>query len=288
MTANISSIPFLGGKGTLRDDILNTLSKENFLTAKEIFTRVKRQGEKDVTYQAVHKTIKQMVEKKVLMKEKQHYSIAKEWVEQAKGYLMLMESTYHKTPTPAKVLGEMPGPVNLRFTQYSDLCVFVAKLLVEYREKKKIKLPHYVILWHLWWPLKFEFSMWDLFNKMDDQNPDNRVVVSQDTAFDKMIGTYYRLSNSADRLLVGLPKKERVEEDIMVRGDLVIQVHYSEKTRKELHRIFSQINSLTDLFHMYFIQGKSDGPFDIDVTISENPAMAKLFREKVKGYFGEQ
>lgn len=149
-------------------------------------------------------------------------------------------------------------------------------------------MPHYVILWHIWWPLKFEFSMWKLFMQMDDQNPDNRVVVSEDTKFERMVEKYYQMSNDKDRLMIGLPSKERVKDDTMVRGDLIIHVRYSPRTRKELSQIFSQINSLTDLFQLYFIQGKQDGPFDIDVTVSENPTIANLFKEKVKGYFGEK
>jgi Fe2+ or Zn2+ uptake regulation protein len=276
------------GPGTVRDDILSLLSEEYPLTAKEIYSRVRRQMGKNVTYQAVHKTIKQMVEKKIVLKVGKGYQIAPEWVQHAKEYIQLLEKMFQHTPSAKKVLDSLPAPTTLHFTRYSELCVFVAQLLVDYREMKKAKMPHYVILWHIWWPLKFDFSMWDLFNKMDDQNPDNRVVVSQDTRFDQLVGKYYRLSNSAERLIVGLPLSERVEEDVMVRGDLVIQVKYSEETRKELHHIFNRIRSLIDLFHIYFIKGKQDGPFDITVTISENPTMARLVREKVKRYFNEK
>jgi predicted transcriptional regulator len=287
MVGKASDIPFTGGNQRVRDHILVILSEDFPLTPKALFTRVSKQG-KEVSYQAVHKTIKQMVEKKILLKTDKGYRIAPEWVQHAKEYIQLLEKTFQHTPSVKKVLDQLPKPITLHFTRYSELCVFVAQLLVEYREMKKMRMPHYVILWHIWWPLKFDFSMWELFNKMDDQNPDNRVVVSNDTRYDKLLGKYYRLSNSADRLIVGLPLSERVEEDIMVRGDLVIQVRYSDETRKELHRIFTRIRSLIDLFHIYFIQGKQDGPFNITVSISENPGMARLVRDKVKGYFKEK
>lgn len=276
------------GQGTMRDDILSILSEEFPLTAKEISARVKRQMGKNVTYQAVHKTIQQMVERKILTKQEKEYRIAPEWVQHTKEYIHLLEKTFQHTPSVKKVLSQLPKPVTFKFTRYSELCVFVAQLLVEYREMKKVKMPNYALLWHTWWPLKFDFSMWELFQKMDDYNPDNRVVVSQNTPFDHMAGKYYRLSSSTDRLIVGLPPKERVEEDVMARGDMIIQVKYSKDTKKELHRIFSQIHSLVDLFHLYFIKGKQDGPFDIEITISENPAMAKLIKEKIKRYFNEK
>ncbi len=276
------------GQGTVRDDILSILSEEFPLSANEIASRVKRQMGKNITYQAVHKTIQQMVERKILAKEGRSYRIAPEWVQHTKEYIQLLEKTFQHTPSVKKVLDQLPKPMTLHFTRYSELCVFVAQLLVEYRESKKVKMPNYALLWHIWWPLKFDFSMWELFKKMDDFNPDNRVVVTQDTKFDQMVGKYYRLCNSTDRLIIGVPSSERVEEDVMARGDMIIQVKYSEETKKELHRIFSKIRSLTDLFHIYFIKGKQDGPFDIELTVSENPAMARLIKEKIKRYFDEK
>jgi predicted transcriptional regulator len=58
------------------DLIVELLSKEQHLCANEIFEKI----QKPVTYQAVHKTLKQMVEEKVLCKEKQLYSISLEYV----------------------------------------------------------------------------------------------------------------------------------------------------------------------------------------------------------------
>lgn len=133
----LHTIPSHKGKSTLRDDILLILSEEFPLNAKEIFLRVKRRNGREVTYQAVHKTLKQLLEQKILIKEKNGYRIAKEWVEQAKEYIKLVESTFLEVPSINKVLDQLPKTVNLHFTRYSELCVFVAELLVEYRKRKK-------------------------------------------------------------------------------------------------------------------------------------------------------
>ncbi len=71
----ISSIPFLGGKNSVKDDIFSILSEEPHLSAKEIHTRVKRKQGKDVTYQAVHKTIKQLLNQNILIKNEKDYRI---------------------------------------------------------------------------------------------------------------------------------------------------------------------------------------------------------------------
>ena len=50
MKREISSIPFIGGSGTVRDDILRILSSEFPLSTKEVYARVqKRKRVKDFT-----------------------------------------------------------------------------------------------------------------------------------------------------------------------------------------------------------------------------------------------
>lgn len=66
----IQSVPPRIGKSTLRDDVLLILGEEFPLNAKDIFLRVKRRSGREVTYQAVHKTLKQLLVQKILVKEK--------------------------------------------------------------------------------------------------------------------------------------------------------------------------------------------------------------------------
>jgi len=53
-----------------QDLIIEILSNEWPLTTKQIHNRLKRNHAKNISYQAAHKTIKQMLEEKILLKEK--------------------------------------------------------------------------------------------------------------------------------------------------------------------------------------------------------------------------
>ncbi|MEM4256981.1 MAG: hypothetical protein QXD98_01330, partial [Candidatus Diapherotrites archaeon] len=62
--------------------VIELLLYNDSLKAKQIFHKLKRQFGLDLTYQAVHKILKQMVIDKVLVKDNlNNYSISKEWAE---------------------------------------------------------------------------------------------------------------------------------------------------------------------------------------------------------------
>lgn len=77
---------FLGFEGT-KKIILEILLDEKTLSAKEIYNRTKHKSNKQLTYQAVHKTLNFFVEKKILNKSNGIYSINKLWVFSAKNIL---------------------------------------------------------------------------------------------------------------------------------------------------------------------------------------------------------
>jgi Fe2+ or Zn2+ uptake regulation protein len=284
----MNTIPFLGGKNSVKDDIFSILSEEPNLSAKEIHARVKRKQGKSVTYQAVHKVLLSLIEQKMLEKNNGKYRIQKNWIDQIREHLTILEQQYQERPSAKRVLEQLKkGPVTLNLSSLTTMGVFTAELLVEKRMREEKKQPNLAYLRHAWWPLKFEPSQYILFKKMDDNNPDNRVIVTQDTPFDRWVIKYYIITaHEKNRLII--ETKARWEEDLIVKGNLVIQTRYSNETLKRVDKIYQKISNLTELFDAYFVNVAKDEGFDIEMTISENPTLAKLITEKIKSYFGEK
>lgn len=287
-TPDIPSIPFLGGRTSVKDDIFSILSEEFPLSAKEIYGRVKKQSGRDITYQAVHKTLQSLGEQKVVEKQNGKYRIQKEWIDHIRDHLTILEHQYLEKPSAKRVLEEVKnGMIKLHFTSLTTMDVFTAELLVEKRTQEGKKIPNFAYLRHAWWPLKFEPSQYLIFRKMDDNNPDNRVIVTCDTPFDRWVIKYYIITAHEKNRLIIQPNAPW-EEDLIVRGDLVIQTRYSKETLKRMDGIYQKIFNLIELFDAYFVHVGKDEGFDIDMTISINPTLAKLITEKIKGYFGEK
>lgn len=73
-------IPPLYGKKSLSELIINHLTVEWPLTAKSIHFRIARH--KGVSFQAVHKNLQQLQEKRVITKANQEYSLNIAWLEE--------------------------------------------------------------------------------------------------------------------------------------------------------------------------------------------------------------
>ena len=72
------SVPSLGNSPT-KENILEILSKEWPLSAKKIYNRLSKNI--SLTYQATHKALQELIEKKIVEKTKEGYKISNEWVE---------------------------------------------------------------------------------------------------------------------------------------------------------------------------------------------------------------
>jgi len=71
----------LGKGSSTKDLIIQILSEEWPLTTKQIFERLTKKSGKSSTYQAVHKTLKQMLTEQVLELQDKKYVISKKWIE---------------------------------------------------------------------------------------------------------------------------------------------------------------------------------------------------------------
>lgn len=68
----------------LRGKVLEIVSNDEALSAKQIYARLQKTHSITSTYQAVHKTLKQMLGEGVLVKDKAKYSVNPKWVENFK------------------------------------------------------------------------------------------------------------------------------------------------------------------------------------------------------------
>jgi len=72
-------IPSLSNSPT-KENIIELLSHEWPLTAKKIYRRVIKNYKTSITYQGVHKSLRELIDNSILQKNKEGYFINKEWV----------------------------------------------------------------------------------------------------------------------------------------------------------------------------------------------------------------
>ncbi|MFH1895738.1 MAG: hypothetical protein ABIJ74_04165 [archaeon] len=70
-----------GNNISCKDAVVSLLSEEAPLTAKQIYSRIKRKYALNVSYQAVHKSLKELEKEKMIEKNNKNYSLNVKWID---------------------------------------------------------------------------------------------------------------------------------------------------------------------------------------------------------------
>lgn len=274
-------IPFTGGNQRVRDQILAILSEEFPLSTKEMYLRITRQG-REVSYQAVHKVITELIREGILDKRGKGIQLSQNWVHRVKDYAFTVDTVYTKGKL-YKLPKTFEKPYTVIFDNFSTYVVWIAESFRDGKFTQGKTIPIYGMFQHAVWPLRFNFTDFELLRQMTS-NCETRGVCAKDMPFDRWIATHYHLGG-VKKFKTGV--KIKLEEDYYTNGDIVIRAKFSPETTAFLDKIYSKIYDLKDLFHFYFMEVDKKDPSRIEVTIERNPALAKMIENQIKQYLNE-
>jgi chromosome condensin MukBEF complex kleisin-like MukF subunit len=89
-------IPILTKGKSTKDKIIDLLSSEWPLSLKRIYGKLKKRYGINISYQATHKAINELVEEKVLQKVKKEYKLNIEWVNNLERFSKKIKDIYLK------------------------------------------------------------------------------------------------------------------------------------------------------------------------------------------------
>ncbi len=95
-----------------RDHIVSILMENWPLTTKTIYTLLTKRHGQSLTYQAVHKTVKQLLQQGIVVQHNKKYYLNSEWIQQVKKFVNNFEEKYQKTGntkglTPDEEIGQI-------------------------------------------------------------------------------------------------------------------------------------------------------------------------------------
>jgi hypothetical protein len=131
------------GDDRVKDKILGMLLDEHTLSLKELGIRISKSS--NVTYQAVHKSLGELVEKGILDKEDNHYKISKTWVEKLKNFVKTI-SENDKDLLEKLKKGEI---VKLNFTSQNEFAKFILGFIPKLISQKS-KVDFIINNWHIY------------------------------------------------------------------------------------------------------------------------------------------
>jgi len=259
---------------TTKDVIINILAYTWPLTARKIYNQIAKEHGFDVTYQAVHKTLKQLLEREVLIKNGKGYQLNEEWLRSIHRFSETVENYYRNNRSM-----ETPRfPWTLEFETQIDMGKFLLdaldnNLLGDFKEV--------FCNWSfIWSPLPFSKKEYTQLKSLARKK---RVyIVTKDNRF------YSRWHAHIWRKLgvrVKTNLKDVPEIDYIVYRPHIIQIFWGKRIRESQSKYMEIIKSAEDLDINEIYEDILERKGEILVTILRDEKLAKKLSEDIIKHF---
>jgi hypothetical protein len=260
-----------------KQKIIIILTDEWPLTAKKIYNRLQKEFKTNITYQAVHKIIKELTIENIIVKNVNTYKLNIEWIQNSKRLMTELEKKYLENEKIKISENSEFGLIELEYNSMTDLAVSVAKLLFSRQLARNSEDKSFVcIMEYGWWIIKFRFEHLELLGKMALTNYKPIAIIRKKTTFGEWIRKQYIRSGG---ISPPTGTKFEIEEDIFIQGNYIIEVKFDNETKKFFQNYYLKWKNSEDLFKDFGI--KEEPKINAIVRITKNEQMADYFRKKI-------
>jgi len=278
-------IPDVGKSKKIKDVVLNLLIFEWPLSSIQIYQRIKKQGDLSCTYQAVYKSLCELIESEVLIRNKKDYSINLDWLEKLKEFTSHIERNYKH----GKNLPLFEGV--LKAKKENNLTILTFDSIIEMDKAwMSIKKEHYqntqtgdITFWegnHCWWLLVYPELEYNLTNYVQKKKVKDFHIVHNDTPLDKLSKNFYEKAEIGYKI-----EKSKVDSDITVFGDTIMQVSWPEDLRKELDEIYNKCKSFNEVDVHFLLSKILTKKRNVNLILIKNKDLAEQLKRKVLANF---
>jgi hypothetical protein len=270
-------IPGLGVNESTKSAIITILGQQFPLTAKEIHNRLIKEFGLEIKYQSTHKALIELLDERVLDKEKFSYRLNNVWINKVVDYGKILTEKYlnqHEVTSDLIKKVDSGQTVNLVFNQFLHLGQF---LINEF----SLKFPNpehkfSICLWEHCWGIfglsdKEHENLKTLFNKTKHYS-----VSKQNLFLDKWFNRYLTEMN---KIAIG-GINFSMPTDTFVQGDYLMQVFLPSELKKNMQEIFEKTNSLNDTAVKEYYDKVLLLKTKIHVIIMKNPELAEGYRNE--------
>ncbi|MBT4192669.1 MAG: hypothetical protein HOE11_05150 [Candidatus Diapherotrites archaeon] len=258
---------------SLKGEIIESISQEPQLSAKQIHSRVKIN--KDVSYQAVHKALTELEQGNIIQKDGREYSINPEWVDILIKRLNQIKLNHTGKIEKIKLNKNSAIPQVYKFTSVSDVSVTIAQLLNSNILTHNKDLTIIGVFNYGWFSLKSTVKDFIALAKVLANNPNAIAIIQNNTPFGRWILKQYQKINIK---CLPIGTKVAMKEDLFINGDYLIEVKLTKETKQIIEKIYNKISNIEQLFKEFALRKEPE--MDITVTITKNPSMARFLRHE--------
>ncbi|MDP2908903.1 MAG: hypothetical protein Q8N77_03800 [Nanoarchaeota archaeon] len=288
MTLNLT-LPQIGGKATTKDYVISILGYDWPLTIKKVYNLVKKRYGHNVTYQAVFKAVSELHSKGVIEKKDEGYQINLKWLKHLHNYTEFIETNYY-TKNRLKLIegikdARKEGNINvLTFETFFDVEKYLYYLQKQYvlsSKGKEIICVHHA---HEWRPLFYLRAEYNWIRKVKELGHRTYILCAGNTAIDRWCASFYKSIGCNVRL--GANCASTCE--LIVFGDVIIQVYLPSEIKKSISEQFSRLKDMGKIGQRTLIESIFEKKTDIKVIINKDSELAEQIKKETLGFFSKQ
>jgi hypothetical protein len=207
-------------QSTTSENIINLLGTRWPLSLKEVFADLSKYSDSKVTYQAVHKQVKHLLDKKILEKDTNKYKLSIDWIAKEKDFFEYLENNYlNKIDFISEV--KRKGFVSHSF----NFSVELGTILLDFLTKIPASENQPIIFRQTWLYPPFSLSKKD-YERMNQTISAKKVFLTSEnkTLMDKSFKAEYESLGA--KVLMNI--KNSNAYDTIVHGDYILFVYFPE------------------------------------------------------------
>src|SRR3989344_101951 len=273
-------------KKTLQDIIMIILAKEFPLTTGEIAKRAKGNFKVGVTFQAIRKSLRALVEKKVLIEKDKAFLVNKEYILELRRLSDQFLRNYftaerkNKLPTWSSV-GE--GHTSYVFDNLLQADKFWGEVVLDWARNLKEDEDRRFCFHgpHCWYPLGHLGTESDFLLELKENKVKSYYLVEGNTPLDVWTKEFYiehKVNYSINK-----PWRE-LKAAIGVFGEFIIQFDYPGTTYRKIEEFYKKSSSLSGM-NMAAIARLLKGNIEIKLVVINNQTIALKLKEDIFSFF---
>lgn len=285
MALNLT-LPHLGEKATTKDHVISLLGYDWPLTIKKLYHLIKKKYGYSVTYQAVYKAVNELYKHGVIEKRAEGYQINLKWLKHLHMYTETVETNYYTKNRLRLIEGikdaRKEGNINiLNFETFFDVEKYLYYLQKHYILSSKNKETICVHHNNEWRPLFYLRAEYNWIRKITELGHKTYVLCAGNTLVDKWCAGFYKSIGCNIKLNVNCASTC----ELMVFGDVVIQVYLPSSIKSILKKEFSRIKDIGKLNQNSLIKNIFEKETDIKVIINKDSEIAEQIKKDTLNYF---
>lgn len=263
----------------LRDLVVSLVSKHEGLSAKGISLAVRKEHGVSVSYQAVHKLVRKLVDDGVLVETDKTYGLNSTWLSNLDSFVSQVEA--RRSGKSSLDFGKIQdaSSVTLSFDSYLDALYALLDNMVrdiESNPAPDVTVSHWSHSWPVTCVSKKEFEQMRVMMS----HGQHYALVNDKTALDLLLADFWK--DLGKKMRLGVPCAEQC--DLLVTRDKVVQLFLSPPVRKGLEKVFTDSNhGKVDLAQFYSLVYGLKG--NVSLIITRNEALASQIRKETLNYF---